>query len=601
MEFFDSGPSIKNVSGAVLLFMFMEKTSFESLAEFASEDVIFRLLAKERGKYAAKIGKNAMNPFASDPLFQELKAMTPPHKLWGNPGRGKLPPKVWSGPASWTCGKRRATVRVSQAIKKKRGKFPDAPWVRNLNEFVTSVQKSISGAEPLVLESPRILAKFKERDAESGDFIYRPICKYSDLKTKIILALAYQYILAKFDKYFHRNMLFMRAPRRVEGKRYEMPKYTDAIDLVSDFRRRNNGKPIYVGECDIQKFYDIFNHDVIVRCFEDLFAEAKKSDGAVDEDFDSLRRVIKAYLDSFNYPECVMSKNDDPEYWKNEVRRHRSDSCPEPVCRFKWVSDGAFVSSGCYTEEELRKAKENKKLGIPQGGPLSGIMVNVVMRVVDKPIVESGSPEKLFIRYCDDILLMHTDKNACENYLKCYYDQLISCKLVPHRQKDVADCKSGRKTKADFWHSKSKNVYLWGPGDGAASDWVAFVGYEMRRTGEIRVRKDKIDEEFKRIAHEYYNIIYSKTLTSGEPVTEEKRCELIEKMDKLSKHILNYAKIENNVYTRSQARRLDKYLYRKTRQAAARIGLTDPKRVARERVTYLDWVTGKVVDNKGDV
>ncbi len=228
-----------------------------------------------------------------------------------------------------------------------------------------SVRNSLSGIEPLALESPRILTKFKERDAESGDFIYRPICKYLDLKTKIILALAYQYILAKFDRYFHRNMLFMRAPRRVDGNRYEMPKFTDAIDLVSVFKRRNNGKPIYVGECDIQKFYDIFNHDVIISCFEDLFAEAKEKDGAEDENYDSLRRVIRTYLDSYNYPECVMSKNDDPEYWNNEVRRHRSDACPEPVCRFKWVGDSAFVSSGCYTEEELLKAKKDKKLGIP--------------------------------------------------------------------------------------------------------------------------------------------------------------------------------------------------------------------------------------------
>lgn len=117
----------------------------------------------------------------------------------------------------------------------------------------------------------------------------------------------------------------------------------------------------------------------------------------------------------------------------------------------------------------------------------------------------------------------------------------------------------------------------------------------------IRVRKDKIDAEFKRIAHQYYSIIYSKNVTSGEPVSEEKRCELIEKMDKLSTHILNYAKAGNNVYTRSQARRLDKYLYRKTRQAAARIGIADPKRAARERVTYLDRVTGKVGDNNADV
>ncbi len=45
---------------------------------------------------------------------------------------------------------------------------------------------------------------------------------------------------------------------------------------------------------------------------------------------------------------------------------------------------------------------------------------------------------------------------------------------------------------------------------------------------------------------------------------------------------------------RSQARRLDKYLlYRKSRQAAGKIGINDPdlrKSVARNRVTYLEKV-----------
>lgn len=46
---------------------------------------------------------------------------------------------------------------------------------------------------------------------------------------------------------------------------------------------------------------------------------------------------------------------------------------------------------------------------------------------------------------------------------------------------------------------------------------------------------------------------------------------------------------------RSQARRLDKYLYRKSRQAAGKIGI-DPtlrKSAARNRVTYLEKVKEK--------
>lgn len=48
--------------------------------------------------------------------------------------------------------------------------------------------------------------------------------------------------------------------------------------------------------------------------------------------------------------------------------------------------------------------------------------------------------------------------------------------------------------------------------------------------------------------------------------------------------------------TRSQARRLDKYLYRKSRQAAGKIGIKDSdlrKSAARNRVTYLEKVKEK--------
>ena len=117
----------------------------------------------------------------------------------------------------------------------------------------------------------------------------------------------------------------------------------------------------------------------------------------------------------------------------------------------------------------------------------------------------------------------------------------------------------------------------------------------MRRTGEIRVRKDKIDAEFKRIARRYYDIIFSNAATSGESLTEEQQEKLMARMDSLAEHILDYEKAGNNVFTRSQARRLDKYLYRKSRQAAGRIGITDTKMAARERVTYIEKIKEKEI------
>lgn len=64
-------------------------------------------------------------------------------------------------------------------------------------------------------------------------------------------------------------------------------------------------------------------------------------------------------------------------------------------------------------------------------------------------------------------------------------------------------------------------------------------------------------------------------------------------MDTLADHIRDYEKAGNNVFTRSQARRLDEYLFRKSHQAAGKIGINDPdlrKSAARNLVTYLEKV-----------
>lgn len=50
---------------------------------------------------------------------------------------------------------------------------------------------------------------------------------------------------------------------------------------------------------------------------------------------------------------------------------------------------------------------------------------------------------------------------------------------------------------------------------------------------------------------------------------------------------------KNNLFTPSQARRLDKYHYRKTRLAASKIGISKPEVVAKSRVTYVERVKEK--------
>lgn len=52
-------------------------------------------------------------------------------------------------------------------------------------------------------------------------------------------------------------------------------------------------------------------------------------------------------------------------------------------------------------------------------------------------------------------------------------------------------------------------------------------------------------------------------------------------------HILDYEKATDNVYSRSQVRHLDMYLYKKARQAANKIGILDQAKAASARKGYV--------------
>ena len=541
---------------------------FKSICDYATDDVIIRLLTKERGKFTAKNGRKHES---HDQLYlEQLKPMMPPRAIWTNPGKSRRPKtgKDLHGLAVWTGKKRMGKARVYITICKELANGNNDPWAVNLKAFIQRIKDILNGTLELRIEKPVVIAKFKEQDAETGHLIYRPISAYRSLETKILVSLAYNYLLYYFDGCFHSNMLFMRSARKDQTGNWKTPNYLDSIRMADAYRRKHDREYIYVGECDIQKFYDIFNHDDILECFEELFKIKKARDPKIrDAEFDPIRRLIKAYLDSYDYRNDVLGKNDDPEYWLKEKQIHATADNPNPVCRFKWVKPESFIESGCYSsEQEFRKACDERKIGIPQGGALSGMIVNVVMNVIDRGIVEPKDSGRFFVRYCDDILLMHTDRRKCEQYLDYYVKALTQHKLVPHKLEHVGLIKNGVKTTPRFWHAKSKHVYLWGRGAGDASDWVGFVGFEMRRTGEIRVRKDKIDTEAKRIARTYYSVI-----NSNHP---EKR---IEQFGSLPGHIRDFELITVDRYTIAQAKHLDNYLSRKIAQAARKTGTPVPE------------------------
>jgi hypothetical protein len=139
-----------------------------------------------------------------------------------------------------------------------------------------------------------------------------------------------------------------------------------------------------------------------------------------------------------------------------------------------------------YTAKRLRR----DGIGIPQGGALSGFIANLVLDYADRKVKRLDDGKLLYLRYCDDMIVMHTDKCKCEAVFKAYFEALRELKLIPHDPESIDPSKP--KT---FWKSKTKEPYAW---DDKNNKWITFVGYDISKKGDIRVRKKSLEKEIKK-------------------------------------------------------------------------------------------------------
>ena len=84
-----------------------------------------------------------------------------------------------------------------------------------------------------------------------------------------MLSLTNQYLSHLFDSCLHEEILSYRIRRNYRGEK-KITSQHDAIRSVKYYLSLHKDKEIYVAECDIRKFFDILNHNIIKREFETL-------------------------------------------------------------------------------------------------------------------------------------------------------------------------------------------------------------------------------------------------------------------------------------------------------------------------------------------
>ena len=521
----------------------------KSFAEYVDEHTLIELIIKERVKSAAKKtvekkeklrkGRKKQDKKEQKDLCQELHNLTPPRNTWR-----RLRKKTRNGISSTAVLNKlalRNTIRYDLEQVREHG--AEAPaYLVNLLQFIEKIKAIVNSDKPIDFSGQiKVIAQFKKNDGDTA--IYRPLSVYNSLETKVLISLASEYLTKYLDSYLHPEILAYR-PKRVYHDLYRTTSGEDAIYGIHDFIDDHYDQPIYVAECDIQKFYDVINHDVVIRCFQEIAHEAQIPR------FHEVERIIKAYLDSYSFHKDIMSLNDCQEYW--EPYRQRQGKQAKPFCRFEWVSDECL--KGCYdNDDELAACKA--LLGVPQGGALSCVIANVVLNSVDKVITKEQDTERFFVRYGDDILLAHTDYDKCKELIVAYTRSLEEHRLPYHPFKPLSECKDGEKTTKEFWDRKSKAPFFWGPGEGNAFEWIGFVGYEVRYTGETRLRLSTLNKKFGAINKRYHACILDGTPNDFKGYMKGNR----KKLRGLPSSMSKFPALDKNMFTIQQMKSLDRY------------------------------------------
>ncbi|AYN03749.1 reverse transcriptase domain-containing protein [Flavobacterium sp. 140616W15] len=357
-------------------------------------------------------------------------------------------------------------------------------WYSNLLDFVHDIQNDIQNIQQsnFRLRSPNI--KGIKKEVKDGIIIYRPIALY-DFKEKIICSLTSKYLVNYFENLFNTlDCSYAFRPKRVDNT---IPDHHDCISEIINYKKRYS--KLWVAECDIQKFFDAVQHQHIVKVFDRHASEIEKYFGV---SLDSrAKKIFNLFLDSFNFQENILSLTAE---WFETNRL--------PFGKFKWVEKDLNLKFGSeYTKKH--------KIGVPQGNAISCFIANLILHDVDVA-VKNYSNSIFYIRYCDDMILMHTEEKVCSEALKIYMDNIDKNFLLFHEPEKFINYKD-RLICKEFWKSKSKEPFLWGDKNSNEQNvpWLSFVGYQVDYQNRVRVRKSTLKKETKKQIFETQKVIKS--------------------------------------------------------------------------------------------
>ena len=409
----------------------------------------------------------------------ELYDMFPPRRQWVHLGNTSKR----SGYTSREKNERNLFLTVMKEHRKD-GEHPE--WYRLLSDRITNI---IQGAltDKKLFRKPNVTVLEKKRDEINKVIECRPICLFKTLEQQIVASLYNKAFALLFDSYFYDNSLAFRPSKNENGGMSHL----EAIKKIKAFRKMHSGF-LWVAECDIKKFYDTIDHDVIKKRFNQLLLWSKQGGAINVEERKILKNAIYSYVDCFRFFNDVYKYNSKPlsPIWK-KIRN--SKGYKKEV---KWVCDDIVKRDQKKWPYTYRTKKHMKyQIGVPQGGALSGIIANVVMHFVDIKLKKywDKNPNYLYIRFCDDMTMMGENEKDITSAFNRYSEVVDRNHLYIHPPVPFVE-----KRMAEFWNGKTRPPYKWGEKGMDIFPWITFVGYDISWEGNARIRRASIRKEIKK-------------------------------------------------------------------------------------------------------
>ena len=294
----------------------------------------------------------------------------------------------------------------------------------------------------------------------------RCLASFDEVEDRLLLSKAALYLRDTFDPLLSDDCFAFRRDGAFN--------YQSAIEDLIRYRMRYSGRRIYVAECDIQRFFDVINQDLVLKAYDTFVGRLEMSERPPEE----LRTILAGYLNAFTSQGNLIVSTDP----KIVDFRHLVKPLDQTDV-FKF-----------YRKRE----RKTVRLGIPQGGALSPLIANLVLDEADRAVREDDDPELFYVRFCDDIIIAHPDRTKCRAALDRYMSALKVLKLPTHPVNRRVTF--GR----EYYDMKSKGPFPWQKPSAKSKNipWVAFLGVHIRYDGLVRVRKDSIERHAEHLRRE---------------------------------------------------------------------------------------------------